>query len=115
MQDFCSQRCIHQDVVEKAAGEALEEELIDNLSQLFKAYADQTRLKIFLALDKNEMCVCDLAALLGISESAVSHQLRYLRNLRLVKKRKEGNVVYYSLYDGHCSELLAVGITHLSH
>ncbi len=115
MQDRCEQRCIHQDVVDKAASEAMDDRFVEELALLFKAYADKTRLKIFKALNDNEMCVCDLAALLQISESAVSHQLRYLRNLRLVKNRREGNVLYYSLYDGHCSELLQTGINHLNH
>lgn len=113
MEDICSCRVIHQDVVDKAVEDSLDDELFEQLAQLFKAYSDKTRLKIFHALSRYEMCVCDLAAMLSISESAVSHQLRFLRSLRLVKNRREGNVLYYSLYDDHCHHLLNTGLTHL--
>ncbi len=112
MEDRCLQRVIHEEVVDQAKGDLLPEDEFENLAQLFKGYADKSRLKIIHALASQEMCVCDLAALLDISESAVSHQLRLMRNLRLVKNRRDGNVLYYSLYDDHCHILFKTGLCH---
>jgi DNA-binding transcriptional ArsR family regulator len=80
---------------------------------LFKAFADPSRLRILHALRVEEMCVCDLSALLEISESAVSHQLRLLRTLRLVTNRRDGTVLYYRLLDAHVPELLDLALLHL--
>ena len=79
----------------------------------FKALGDVSRLKILWALEQQEMCVCDLAALLGITESAVSHQLRLLRTLRLVKNRRKGTILYYRLADDHVSELVRIALEHI--
>ena len=87
--------------------------VIGELSDIFKVLADPTRLRIVSALGVDELCVCDLANLLGSSISAVSHQLRILRNLKLVKHRKEGKMVYYSLDDECVSTLLAEGLRHI--
>jgi DNA-binding transcriptional ArsR family regulator len=87
--------------------------LIEALSDIFKALGDPTRLRIVSALAVNELCVCDLANLLGSSISAVSHQLRVLRNMKLVKHRKEGKMVYYSLNDQCVETLLAEGLRHI--
>jgi DNA-binding transcriptional ArsR family regulator len=81
--------------------------------QIFKSLADGTRLRILWALEKQEMCVCDLAALLGLTESAVSHQLRILRNLQLVTNRREGVVLYYRLKDTHVAQLMKGTLEHL--
>lgn len=110
---MCKSRVIHEHVVEKALANALEDQAVEKLANLYKAYADPSRLRILYALERLEMCVCDLAAMLKISESAVSHQLRLLRNMRLVKNRRDGNVLYYSLYDKHCTTLLKTGLQHL--
>ena len=112
--DLCDCRVIHQERVAKAFEAALEMDTIEDLSQIFKVLGDGTRLRIVWALEQEEMCVCDLAALLQISESAVSHQLRLLRTLRLVISRRDGPVLYYSLADDHVSDLVRVGLEHVN-
>ncbi|HEX9652568.1 MAG TPA: metalloregulator ArsR/SmtB family transcription factor [bacterium] len=84
-----------------------------DLTETFKLLGDPTRLKILLALNEAEMCGCDLSALLGVTRSAISHQLRRLRNLRLVKFRREGKIAYYSLDDSHISELIEAAMEHI--
>lgn len=86
---------------------------MDALAQTFKVLGDPTRVSLAWALSREELCVCDLAALLGMSQSAVSHSLRALRDLRLVRYRKEGRIAYYSLDDAHVAELLALGFQHV--
>ncbi|MFQ5865270.1 MAG: ArsR/SmtB family transcription factor [bacterium] len=86
---------------------------IFQLTETFKLLGDPTRLKIILALKEEELCVCDLASLLGVSRSAISHQLRLLKNLRLVAFRREGKATYYSLDDTHISELIEAAMEHL--
>ena len=88
---------------------------IFQLTEIFKLLGDPTRLKILLALKEEELCVCDLAVLLGVSRSAVSHQLRLLKATRLVKLRREGKIAYYSLDDTHISELIEVAMEHMEH
>ncbi|MDW7774126.1 MAG: metalloregulator ArsR/SmtB family transcription factor [Desulfobulbaceae bacterium] len=111
--DLCQVRCIHEDRIDRAAENALQESEHISLSQLFKAMGDITRLKILTALDNDEMCVCDLAAYLGISESAVSHQLRQLRQLHLVANRRQGPILYYRLVDDHVGKLVRLGLEHI--
>jgi DNA-binding transcriptional ArsR family regulator len=111
--DLCDCRIIHQDKVAKAREEALELDEIEELSQLFKAFADPSRLRILYALANREMCVCDLAALLEITESAVSHQLRLLRTMKLVANRREGTILYYRIADEHVTVLIAIVREHL--
>ena len=111
--DQCEYRIIHDEKVKKARLLALDETSIEDLCQTFKALGDASRLKILWALEHQEMCVCDLAALLGISESAVSHQLRLLRTLRLVRNRRDGTILYYRLTDGHVSELVRIALEHV--
>ena len=93
---------------------AIPDHKIERLASMFKVLGDPTRLKIVMTLRAMEMCVCDLAASLGLTESAVSHQLRRLRDLALVKRRREGQVLYYSLDDAHVSELLNIGNRHVN-
>ncbi|MCP4196849.1 MAG: winged helix-turn-helix transcriptional regulator [Proteobacteria bacterium] len=112
-EDICNVRMIHLDRVKKAREEAIAPADLNRLSLIFKALGDPTRLGIVTALVKNEMCVCDIAATLTLSESAVSHQLRRLRELSLVKNRREGPVLYYSLDDRHITDLLQVGLDHI--
>ncbi|MCL5037373.1 MAG: metalloregulator ArsR/SmtB family transcription factor [Chloroflexi bacterium] len=88
-------------------------ETIISLAQTFKVLGDPTRTKIIFALSKEELCVCDIAALIGISQSATSHQLRVLRNMKLVKYRKEGKIAYYSLDDNHIRNLFDEGLRHV--
>ena len=90
-----------------------DESRLSALSDFFRIFGDQTRLRILYALAKNELCVCDLAKLLGASQSAVSHQLQVLRSHRLVKYRREGKTVVYSLDDGHMFSILDIGTKHL--
>ena len=89
------------------------EDVIIRLAETFSALSDPTRAKIIFALQQEELCVCDLAHLIGLSTSAISHQLRLLRNLRIVKYRKEGKMVYYSLADKHIETLFNQGLEHM--
>jgi ArsR family transcriptional regulator len=111
----CECSVIHNDVVERVRGEMPAAEHLYDLSELFKSLGDLTRLKILFALSMNEMCVCDIAALLEMTQSAISHQLRVLRNVRLVKYHKVGKVVYYTLDDSHVNELFKQGLDHVEH
>jgi len=92
-----------------------EEEKLYDLAELFKVFGDTTRIKILHALSEEEMCVCDIAALLGMNQSAISHQLRVLKQAGLVKFRKEGKVVYYSLDDDHVKNIFEQGFIHINH
>ena len=111
--DLCDCRIIHKDLVEEARKRALDSDILEDICQTFKMLADHSRLKILLALEGQEMCVCDLAALLGISESGVSHQLRLLRTLRLVKNRRQGTILYYRLVDDHVHGLIRMAVEHV--
>jgi len=109
----CRIRVVHLDRVEKARREVISAHELDRLSLTYKVLGDPNRLKIVMALRNVEMCVCDLAAFTGLTDSAVSHQLRRLKDLALVKSRREGQIIYYSLDDEHVSELLNVGLEHV--
>ena len=112
-EDGCLVRVVHLDRVEKARKEIISERELDRLALTYKVLGDPNRLKIVMALRSSEMCVCDLAAFTGLSESAVSHQLRRLKDLALVKNRRDGQVIYYALDDAHVSDLLEVGLEHV--
>ncbi|WP_350342794.1 metalloregulator ArsR/SmtB family transcription factor [Proteinivorax tanatarense] len=109
----CINKVIHQEVVDKVKNELPMEEEIFELSDLFKVFGDTTRIKILFALWRQEMCVCDIAALLDISQSATSHQLKVLKNSKLVKFRRAGKVVYYSLSDNHVEQIFMQGLEHV--
>ncbi|MGD2011974.1 MAG: metalloregulator ArsR/SmtB family transcription factor [Desulfobacterales bacterium] len=109
----CAVRVIHLDRVDRARNEAVDETGLNRLAQTFKALGDPTRLKILTALRRQEMCVCDLAAFTCLSESAVSHQLRRLKDMALVKPRREGQIVYYRLDDDHVAGLLDIALSHV--
>lgn len=111
----CEENCVHVDTVNKVKGTVPDTDEIQSLSAIFKAFGDPTRLKILQCLKQSEMCVCCLSCALEMSPSAVSHQLRILRNLRLVKHRKEGKNVYYSLDDDHIFKILDQGLEHIKH
>jgi len=111
-EDRCLTRVVHLERVNRAKQEAIPESELNRLAQTFKVLGDPTRLKIIKALAGGEMCVCDLAAYLGLSESAVSHQLRRMRDQNLVAPRREGQVLYYALDDHHVAELLNFGLEH---
>ena len=108
----CEYPVIHQEVIDKI--KLPEEEVLYDLGDFFKILGDSTRIKILSALFQSEMCVCDIAALLGMTQSAISHQLRVLKQGRLVKHRKDGKVVYYSLDDDHIKHIIDQGLTHIS-
>jgi len=111
--DKCSSNVIHEDVIERVKESIPEEEVLYDLAELFKVFGDSTRIKILCALFEAEMCVCDIANLLNITQSAISHQLRVLKSNRLVKYRREGKVVYYSLDDDHIKNIFDAGINHI--
>jgi len=102
----------HQQAIRDARKTLADHETIVSLAETFDVLSDQTRLKLVLALSKQELCVLDIAAVLGVTESAVSHQLRLLKTLRLVKKRKEGKMVFYSLDDAHIEDLIRIALHH---
>ena len=112
--DDCQVRVIHLDRVERARRETVSGKELTRLSSIYKVLGDPSRLKIVMALRNVEMCVCDLAAFLGLTESAISHQLRRFKDLALVKSRREGQVIYYSLDDEHVAELLNIGLEHVT-
>lgn len=112
--DKCSGNIIHQDRIDYAKGRLPKEETLYDLAELFKVFGDTTRIKIICALYESEMCVCDIAALLNMTQSAVSHQLRTLKAARLVKFRREGKSVYYSLDDEHIMRIFNEGLNHVN-
>lgn len=112
-EDGCQIRMVHLERVEQARENAASEREVERLSLIYKVLGDPNRLKILMALKKVEMCVCDLAAFTGLSESAVSHQLRRLKDLALVRKRRAGQMMYYSLDDDHVARLLSLGLEHV--
>ena len=112
-EDICNVRVIHADKIELARRSVIPDRRIEPLALTFRMLGDPTRLRILMALKQVEMCVCDIAAFLGISESAVSHQLRRLREMAIVKNRREGQVLYYTLSDKHVETLLEVGMDHV--
>ena len=114
-QHFCDCDMIHEKTVENTRSRMREETEYLDLAALFKMFGDGTRVKILHALELNEMCVCDLAALLGMTKSAISHQLKALRLANLVKSRRDGQVVYYSLADDHVKYILDIGFDHIHH
>lgn len=111
----CDSRTVHRDIVEKANKQMLPAPDIKELAGLFKVLGDPTRFRILWALNQAEMCVCDLCATLNMTKSAISHQLNTLRQSKLVKYRREGKNVYYSLDDEHVNQIIEIGLTHIQH
>ncbi len=112
--ESCSVNTIHEETVIKVKELLPQDEVLYDLAELFKAFGDSTRVKILCALFESDMCVCDLAAVLGITQSAVSHQLKTLKASRLVKFRRVGKVVYYSLEDEHIKHIFNEGFKHIT-
>lgn len=112
-QPICDCDVIHSDVVNSVRDQMCDKDEYIALASLFKLFGDGTRVQILHALEQSEMCVCDIAALLGLTKSAVSHQLKALRLANLVKFRREAQTVYYSLADSHVKEILDKGFEHL--
>ena len=105
---------IHDDIVRQVKNKMPQEETLYDLAELFKVFGDSTRIKILWALDESEMCVCDIAFLLNMTQSAVSHQLRVLKQADLVKNRRDGKNVFYSLDDEHVKQIFNQGLIHIS-
>ena len=113
MEEICELSIIHQDKVDEVRRNMPDDVLIYDLAEIFKVFADSTRMKVIYALLEDELCVCDIAAIVGTTQSAISHQLRILKQSKLVKYRKEGKIVYYSLDDEHISEIVKKGREHI--
>lgn len=110
----CEYMYVHEDIVEQVNQVMPGEEQLFDLAELFKVFGDSTRVKILFVLFESEMCVCDIAQLLGMTQSAISHQLQVLKKSKLVKYRREGKTVFYSLADGHVRTILGQGMEHIT-
>ena len=113
LSDLCEVRCVDERKVRRVQRVLKPDETVVSLAETFRVLGDPTRLRIAFALSREELCVCDLATLLGVSQSVVSHSLRALRQMRLVRYRKEGKIAYYALDDDHIASLLAEGFRHV--
>ena len=109
----CEETLVHEDAVEQVRRLLPADETLYDLAELFKIFGDSTRIKILYALLESELCVCDIAKLMDVTQSAVSHQLRVLKASKLVKFRREGKVIYYSLADQHVMRILSQGMEHI--
>ena len=112
--DRCDCNSIHEEVVNSVRSEMPDDDVLMDLADAFKVFSDSTRVKILYALMRAEMCVCDISVLLGMSKSSVSHQLRILKQSNLVKYRKDGRVIYYSLSDDHVRTIFSEGMEHVT-
>lgn len=110
----CNHNHIEIEAIEEIVSSMPEEEKLISLSEFFKAFSDPSRLKIIQALSKNELCVCHIADIVGMSQSAVSHQLRYLKNINILSCRREGKSIIYSLNDSHILHIYGEGLIHIS-
>ncbi len=111
--ECCDFICIHEDIVNEVKKNMPDEEVIYDLAELYKVFGDSTRMKIMYVLFESPMCVCDIAQLLNMSQSAISHQLRVLKQAQLVKARREGRTVFYSLADDHVRTIVNQGMEHI--
>jgi len=111
--DVCMDFVVHRKILDSIDKNVLSDDVVNELAEFFKVFGDATRLRILHALSMAEMCVCDLCELLGMNQSAVSHQLKVLRQSRLIKYRREGRNVYYSLDDEHIQQIFEVGLKHI--
>lgn len=112
--ECCDTYHLHEHVVHEVEEHMPEEEIIKELADFYKVFGDATRIKILYVLLQSELCVCDLAEVVGMTQSAVSHQLRMLKQMKLVKNRRDGKTVYYSLADGHIQTILSQGMEHIA-
>ena len=111
--ECCEQNHVHGEVVEEVRRHLPDEDVLYDLTELFRVLGDSTRMRILYALFEAELCVCDIAELLGMTQSAISHQLRALKNVRLVRARREGKAIYYSLADSHVRAIIDQGLEHV--
>lgn len=110
----CQECHVHHDLLKKSAGLMPDDEKLFDLAEIFKVFGDSTRIRIMYALQAGEMCVCDISELLGMNQSAISHQLRLLKTHRLVRSRRDGKSVFYALDDEHVGSILLQGLSHIS-
>ena len=110
----CDFLFVHQEIVDRVNREMPAEETLFDLAELFKIFGDSTRIKILYVLFESEMCVCDIAQLLGMTQSAISHQLQVLKKSKMVNYRREGKTVFYSLADSHVRAILGQGMEHVT-
>ncbi len=113
--NICSKKCINEVKVKKTVKTLPQQEEIGQMADIFKALSDPSRLKIVLALLNQEHCVCDIAVICNQTDSAISHQLRLLRTLKIVKNRREGKIIYYSIDDDHVIALIKMSLNHVQH
>ena len=111
--DKCEYIHVHEDTIQKVNEQMPEEDKLYDLADFFKVFGDSTRIKILYVLLCSEMCVCDIAQILNMTQSAISHQLRTLKQMNLVRNRREGKTVFYSLADGHIKTILSQGMDHI--
>lgn len=112
--ECCETPCIHVEAVHQVEQKMPDETVLQELANFYKVFGDPTRIKILFVLFQSELCVCDLAEVLNMTQSAISHQLRLLKQMKLVKNRREGKTVFYSLADGHIQTILDQGMEHIS-
>lgn len=110
---ICELMHVHEDIVNRVSQEMPDEDSLFDLSELFKVFGDSTRIRILYCLFESEMCVCDIATLLNMTQSAISHQLSVLKKSKLVKSRRSGKTVFYSLADGHVRTIINQGMEHI--
>jgi len=115
MDDMCQVKCVDKKKVTHTLESMPDKDIIAGMADIFKVLSDPSRLKIVLALLQCELCVCDIAAVCGQTDSAVSHQLRLLRTLKIVKNRREGKSVFYTIDDSHVSALITMSLKHVQH
>lgn len=109
----CQEGCVHPDKIRQVERQMPDDDRLYDLSEVFRVFGDSTRIRILYALFESELCVCDIAELLHLSQSAVSHQLRILKDAKLVKFRREGKRIAYSLDDDHVRSILSLGMEHV--
>ncbi len=112
--DICEEKCIHNNLIEKSMKGMPDLDTLFSLAELFKVFGDTTRIRIMCALFENELCVCDIAEILDMGQSAISHQLRLLRTAHLVRVRREGKSSFYSLDDDHVRLIFEQGLNHVT-
>ena len=111
--ECCDEQVVHSDILDRVKPDMPDEESLYDLAELFKVFGDTTRIRILYVLFESEMCVCDIAELLNMSQSAISHQLRVLKQSRLVRSRRDGKTIYYSLSDDHVRTIIGQGMEHI--
>lgn len=111
--ECCEEFCTHPEIVDRVKPDMPDEETLYELAELFKVFGDSTRIRILYVLFEAEVCVCDIAEVLNMTQSAISHQLRVLKQSKLVRSRREGKTVYYSLVDDHVRTIIGQGLDHI--